>query len=203
LIDVSKLALGYGDEPLFKEVSFQLREGDRIRLHGRNGAGKSTLVKAIIAHAADQPLESKVFDGVIETEAKINIGVYEQEIDPQYLKMTLGQAIEHVYMEKDIPVGDQKVRQLLGDYLFNPATDADVPITRLSGGQKARFQLMNMLAGEPQVLILDEPTNHLDLPSIEELEDALKSYHGAIIFISHDSYFARNISGETVGIGNQ
>jgi ATP-binding cassette subfamily F protein 3 len=71
-------------------------------------------------------------------------------------------------------------------------------LTRLSGGQKARFQLMNMLAGDPHILVLDEPTNHLDLPSIEELENALETYHGAVIFISHDSYFARNVGGDTI-----
>jgi ATPase subunit of ABC transporter with duplicated ATPase domains len=99
-----------------------------------------------------------------------------------------------------VAIGETKVKQLLGDYLFNPNTDGDVPLSRLSGGQKARFQLMNMLAGNPQILILDEPTNHLDLPSIEELEDALADYKGAIIYISHDSYFARNLGGETTHI---
>ena len=72
----------------------------------------------------------------------------------------------------------------------------------LSGGQKARFQLIAMLANDPQILILDEPTNHLDLPSIEELEEALAAYHGAIIYISHDSYFADKIGGETLAIGS-
>jgi ATP-binding cassette subfamily F protein uup len=60
---------------------------------------------------------------------------------------------------------------------------------------------MNMLANDPQLLILDEPTNHLDLPSIEELEDALGQYHGAIIYVSHDSYFVKNLGGETIPIG--
>jgi ATPase subunit of ABC transporter with duplicated ATPase domains len=59
-----------------------------------------------------------------------------------------------------------------------------------------------MLLGEPLLLILDEPTNHLDLPSIEELEDALANYHGAVIYISHDSYFAKKLGGQTIAIGN-
>lgn len=194
LVDVSKLSLGY-DKPLFEDVSFQLREGDKLRLHGRNGAGKTTLVQAIIAKAHDFDPASKRLAGVVAVEKQLQIGVYEQEIDPKYLSMTLAQAIEHAFMAKDVPISDQKIKQLLGDYLFNPATDGAAPIQQLSGGQKARFQLMNMLAGDPQILILDEPTNHLDLPSIEELEDALKQYHGAIIYISHDSYFAANIGG--------
>ncbi|OYW42437.1 hypothetical protein B7Z28_01540, partial [Candidatus Saccharibacteria bacterium 32-45-3] len=71
----------------------------------------------------------------------------------------------------------------------------------LSGGQKARFQLITMLANDPQLLVLDEPTNHLDLPSIEELEMALGGYSGAILYVSHDSYFCEKIGGEVVLVG--
>ena len=83
-------------------------------------------------------------------------------------------------MEKDVPIGDQKVKKLLGDYLFNPATDGATPVNQLSGGQKARFQLIRMLCNDPIILVLDEPTNHLDLPSIEELEDALARTTGQL-----------------------
>lgn len=199
LVDVSKLSLGY-NEPLFSSMDFQLREGEKLRLHGRNGAGKTTLIKAILAAAAGNKPESTIYSGVIDTLRELRIGVYEQEISPQYLDMTLAGAIEHSFMAKDVKVGDEKIKQLLGDYLFNPMTDGIVPISRLSGGQKARFQLMNMLANDPVLLILDEPTNHLDLPSIEELEDALKQYHGAIIYVSHDSYFVKNIGGTELAI---
>ncbi|MCA9329437.1 ABC-F family ATP-binding cassette domain-containing protein [Candidatus Saccharibacteria bacterium] len=199
LVEVRKLSLGYG-QPLFNDIGFDLREGERIRLHGRNGAGKSTLVKAIVAKVHDTPLESTILEGTIACQKELKVGVYEQELDPEYLDLTLAGAIEKAYMAKEVPISDQKVMQLLGDYLFNPATDGDVPLQRLSGGQKARFQLINMLAGDPQILVLDEPTNHLDLPSIEELENALETYHGSVIYISHDSYFARNIGGQTIDI---
>lgn len=200
LVEVSKLSLGY-DTPLFDDVSFQLREGEKLRLHGRNGAGKTTLVKAILATSINQKAEAKVFGGLIDTAKELKIGVYEQEISPKYLKLPLAVAIEQSFMAKGVKVSDQKTKQLLGDYLFNPNTDGDVPISRLSGGQKARFQLMNMLADDPALLILDEPTNHLDLPSIEELEDALGQYHGAIIYVSHDSYFVKNVGGVELPIG--
>lgn len=200
LVDVSKLSIGYA-EPLFEDLSFQLREGEKLRLHGRNGAGKTTLIKAILAAATGQKPEASIYGGVIDSLRELRIGVYEQEISSQYLSMKLGAAIEHALLAKDVMAGDSKIKQLLGDYLFNPMTDGDVPISRLSGGQKARFQLMNMLANDPQLLILDEPTNHLDLPSIEELEDALKQYHGAIIYVSHDSYFVKNLGGDTISIG--
>lgn len=203
LVEVKNVSLGYDETPLFAGVSFDLREGDRVRLHGRNGAGKSTLVKAIVARVQDEPTESKIFEGTIASERELLVGVYEQEIDEAYLPMKLSEAIEQAYKAKNIPVSDQVVKKLLGDYLFNPSSDGDVPLSRLSGGQKARFQLMNMLAGDPQILILDEPTNHLDLPSIEELENALADYHGAVVFISHDSYFAQHVGGQTVTIGAQ
>lgn len=200
LIEAHKVSLGYGETPLFEDVSFQLREGERIRLHGRNGAGKTTLVRAILAQATGTDAPSTSFFGHIMTEKELVVGNYEQELDPVYLDMTLQHAIEHVYMRKNVPINDQKVKQLLGDYLFQASSDGAMPIKLLSGGQKARFQLMSMLVSDPLVLILDEPTNHLDLPSIEELETALSQYHGAIIYISHDSYFTRNIGGETVNI---
>jgi ATPase subunit of ABC transporter with duplicated ATPase domains len=200
LIKASKLSLGYDDKPLFKDINFNLHEGERLRLHGRNGAGKSTIVQAIMAEVNDQPLASKCFDGIIEIEKGIKIGLYEQEINKKYLTMTLSEAIENILREKDLPVSQQNVKQLLSDYLFNPGSDGQMLVERLSGGQKARVQLISMLANDPQILILDEPTNHLDLPSIEELENSMKNYHGAIIYISHDSFFAKKMGGKTIVI---
>lgn len=202
LVETRNLSLGYGDTPLFTDVNISLHEGERIRLHGRNGAGKTTLVNAIIAKAQHLAAPAKQFSGSIAVEKDLNIGLYEQEIDAKYLPMKLRDAIEQSHFDKDVPVSDQKVKQLLSEYLFNPATDGDTPIDRLSGGQKARFQLIRMLLSNPLLLVLDEPTNHLDLPSIEELEDALSRYHGAVIYISHDSFFAAKVGGTTIPIGS-
>lgn len=200
LLKAEGVSLGYGDAPLFAPVNFELRSGGKVELKGRNGAGKTTMVQAILSTVYDKIVPSKVFSGQIEFEPRIRIGVYEQEIDPKYLSMTLASAIEHIHIEKDLSITGEKVKQLLSDYLFNPHSDALMPLERLSGGQKARFQLINMLAGDPQILILDEPTNHLDLPSIEELEDALGQYHGAILYISHDSFFSNNLGGKVVEV---
>jgi ATPase subunit of ABC transporter with duplicated ATPase domains len=114
--------------------------------------------------------------------------------------MTLAQAILEAYTEAGVTVNDQKVKQVMSDYLFEPQLDGQMPIERLSGGQKARFQLIKMLCAGPNLLILDEPTNHLDLPSIEELEKALDRYTGSVLYISHDSYFTRGVGGELVEI---
>ncbi len=200
VIKAEKISLGYGDAPLFAPVSFDLRIGNKLELKGRNGAGKTTLVQAILSSAAHKKPTAKIFSGHIESEPRLRIGVYEQEIDSKYLSMKLSDAIEQIHLEKDLSITDEKVKQLLSDYLFNPHADGQMPLEKLSGGQKARFQLINMLAGDPQVLILDEPTNHLDLPSIEELEDALRQYHGAILYISHDSFFTKNLGGQVIEV---
>lgn len=200
LIESHKLSLGY-EKPLFSDISFQLRESERIRLHGRNGAGKTTLIEAILAQALGTTAKAQKFDGHVAVEKEIKIGVYEQEIDKKIFDLTLFEALEQVLLSKKVNASDQRIRQLMSDYLFHPQGDAGLKIERLSGGQKARFQLISMLANDPQVLILDEPTNHLDLPSIEELETALGGYGGAIIYVSHDSYFADKLKATEVKIG--
>ena len=141
-----------------------------------------------------------LYSGNLFLDSQVRVGVYEQEIDERYLADPLEVAIEKLYLSRDLPISDTKIRQLMADYLFTEA-DRMTPLERLSGGQKARFQIIAMLANDPQLLILDEPTNHLDLPSIEELETALAKYSGAILYVSHDNYFRREIGGEVVQIG--
>jgi ATP-binding cassette subfamily F protein 3 len=140
-----------------------------------------------------------VYAGTVAVDTAVRVGLYEQEISSDLFEMNLSTAIEHVYMKHDISINETKVRQLLGDYLFEQS-DGNLPVSSLSGGQKARLQLIAMLANNPNVLILDEPTNHLDLPSIEELEAALDKYKGAILYVSHDSYFQQAIGGAVVHV---
>jgi ATPase subunit of ABC transporter with duplicated ATPase domains len=199
LFQVVDLSLGY-QAPLFADVSFDLSVGERLQLHGRNGAGKSTLVKTLIAAAAGARGAANVFAGTLAVGPKTVIGLYEQELDENYLSLPLGVAIKRVYEDAGQPITDQRVKQTLAEYLFDPTVDGRLEIQRLSGGQKARFQLIKMLAAGPNLLILDEPTNHLDLPSIEELENALAKYQGAILYISHDSYFAASVGGDLLEI---
>ncbi len=202
LVEIKNLSLGYV-QALFSGLNFSLSSGDRLHLKGRNGVGKSTLVKTIIAQVLDQPTPAHIISGVINVSPKIKLGVYEQEISASWLKMKLGDAIQAAYNAKKLPINDQLIKQTLADYLFDPGSDFDQPVRLLSGGQKARLQIINLLAGDPNLLILDEPTNHLDLPSIEEFERALKNYHGAVIYVSHDSYFAEAMGGEVIEIGAQ
>ena len=199
LVEAKDVALGYGDAPLFEGVNIDLREGEAMELRGRNGAGKTTLIKALLGDRIGVG-DPKMFAGTLTLDSHVRIGIYEQEVSGEYFELSLFEAIERMYLDKGLSISTTKVRSLLADYLFTES-DGKVPLSRLSGGQKARFQLISMLANDPQLLILDEPTNHLDLPSIEELETALEKYSGAILYVSHDNYFRDKIGGEIVQIG--
>ena len=199
--EAKQVALGYGDDILFDGVSFQLREKEAIEVRGRNGAGKTTLIKQLLSQS--KPDSAIVlFDGELILDPTIAVGVYEQEVSQKYFEMSLKDAIEQMYLDMNLAIGETKVRQLMNNYLFTGA-DYDIPVARLSGGQKARLQVIKMLANSPKLLILDEPTNHLDLPSIEELETALMKYSGAILYVSHDGYFRDAIGGDVVQVGAQ
>ncbi len=194
LVSAKSLSLGY-DTPLFSGINIDLREGEALELRGRNGAGKTTIIKALLGDKTP-----KYFEGELELDQKVRVGIYEQEVSGSYFSLSLHDAIERMYLDKNLSVNETIIRRLMSDYLFTEG-DGLVPVSRLSGGQKARFQLITMLADNPHLLILDEPTNHLDLPSIEELENALERFNGAILYVSHDSYFQQNLGGEVVHIG--
>lgn len=196
LITVRDLSLGYDDKHLFDGINIDLREGEALELRGRNGAGKTTLIKALLGNKNGDIVQ---FAGEISLDKHVRIGIYEQEVLPTYFDLPLEGAIERMYLDRNLSITTTKIRSLMSDYLFTES-DSKTPISKLSGGQKARFQLIAMLSNNPQLLILDEPTNHLDLPSIEELESALKKYSGAVLYVSHDGYFRQAMSGEVLQI---
>jgi ATP-binding cassette subfamily F protein 3 len=143
-------------------------------------------------------LPIKIFSGEIRIANSIKLGIYEQEISGEYLDMTLSKAILKVFNKEGIDLTPNQLMATFDNYLFDTLIHFDAPIKTLSGGEKARFQLIKMLAGNPNLLIMDEPTNHLDLPSIEVLENFIKEYTGAIIYVSHDSYFVDTVAGKEV-----
>ena len=198
LVRAENLALGYGSledalenkngaKILFENVNFDLKVGGILEIFGRNGVGKTSLIKTIFGAENEK---AEIYDGKIFLDEAARVGVYSQEIGSEFFKMNLKDAIEKIYLDQNLSISEDEIYRILHQYLFS-AEDFETPIRELSGGQKARFQLIKMLSNEPQILILDEPTSHLDLPSIEELEQALKNYSGAIIFVSHDDYFRK------------
>lgn len=193
IFKVENLSIGY-DHPLFAGKNFELLESGTLEIRGRNGAGKSTLIKALLGDPKVQ-----IFAGQIHRDPHTKIGIYEQEVSKNYFHLSLHDAIERIYLDQKLNITETKIRQLTADYLFAPE-DLATPVAALSGGQKARLQIIKMLSISPQLLILDEPTSHLDLPSIEELENALTKYAGAILYISHDNYFRRNLPAQILEI---
>ena len=198
LVRAENLALGYGSledalenkngtKILFENVNFDLKVGGILEIFGRNGVGKTSLIKTIFGAENEK---AEIYDGKIFLDESARVGIYSQEISSEFFEMNLKDAIEKIYLDQNISITEEKIYRILHQYLFF-VEDFETPIRELSGGQKARFQLIKMLSNEPQILILDEPTSHLDLPSIEELERALKNYSGAIIFVSHDDYFRK------------
>ena len=215
LVQVENLALGYGSledaldgknnaKILFEDLNFNLKVGGILEIFGRNGTGKTSLIKTIFGIKKQK---AEIYDGNIFLDETAKIGIYQQEIDAEFFEMNLKDAIEKIYLDQNLLISEEKIRRILSQYLFN-LEDFETPISQLSGGQKARFQLIKMLSNDPQILILDEPTSHLDLPSIEELERALKNYSGAIVFVSHDDYFRKALKNtdkdfQTVNIGEK
>ena len=198
LVRTENLALGYGSledaleskngaKILFENVNFDLKVGGILEIFGRNGVGKTSLIKTIFGAENEK---AEIYNGNIFLDETARIGIYSQEIGSEFFEMNLKDAIEKIYLDQNISITEEKIYRILHQYLFS-VEDFETPIRELSGGQKARFQMIKMLSNEPQILILDEPTSHLDLPSIEELERALKNYSGAIIFVSHDDYFRK------------
>lgn len=198
LVRAENLALGYGSledalenkngaKILFENVNFNLKVGGIVEIFGRNGVGKTSLIKTIFGTENEK---AEIYDGKTFLDETARVGIYSQEISSDFFEMNLKDAIEKIYLDQNISITEEKIYRILHQYLFS-TEDFETPIRELSGGQKARFQLIKMLSNEPQILILDEPTSHLDLPSIEELERALKNYSGAIIFVSHDDYFRK------------
>ena len=191
LISASELSIGY-EVPIAAGINFDIHEGELLEIRGRNGAGKTTLIKAILG--LDGP---KIFDGEAKIDPHARISIYEQEVNDKFFGLTLLEAIERIYFDRGLSCPEQKIRTIMSNYLFTEA-DRVIRVRDLSGGQKARLQIIAMLATDPDLLILDEPTSHLDLPSIEELEAAIAKYKGAIIYISHDNYFRDKLGGTII-----
>ena len=178
VLQADGLSKGFGGRTLFEDVSFTLRQGERIALVGPNGAGKTSFLRVLLGDASsDNP------SALLRYGARVRVGYYDQElrgVDP-----------ERTLIEEMIRlVGDVEAHNLLGRFLF-PYDAQYKRISDLSGGERARLALLKLTLGEYNFLILDEPTNHLDVEMIEALEDALNAFEGTLLIVSHDRSFIR------------
>lgn len=182
IIEIQHVSKSFKDKVIVKEFSYTFKKGDRIGIVGKNGMGKSTLLGMI--NGEIKPDIGKVVKG--ET---IKIGYYKQDglvFDPEQ------KVIENVReVAEFIKMGDGReisASAFLTLFLFPPATQY-AQISKLSGGEKRRLQLLKVLIENPNFLILDEPTNDLDIATLNVLEEFLMSYGGCLLVVSHDRYF--------------
>ncbi|MGL4608374.1 MAG: ribosomal protection-like ABC-F family protein [Trueperaceae bacterium] len=176
VLQAQALEKSFGSKKLFQAVEFTIRQGERIALVGPNGAGKSTFIKVLLG---DVPSDNPA--AVLRFGSRVRAGYYDQELRGVNPENTL--IAEMIRL-----VGDKEAHNLLGRFLF-PYDAQYKTIKDLSGGERARLALLKLTLGECNFLVLDEPTNHLDVEMIEALEDALATYKGTLLVISHDRRF--------------
>ena len=188
VLHVSELSKKFDDEKLFENVSFNIYKNERVGLIGPNGIGKTTLFKMIT-----QDLEKS--SGEIKLGHKVNIGYFDQEQSDLHSNKTI---VDELWDEH--PGFDHhRVRTLLAQFLFF-GDDIFKEISDLSGGEKSRIALLQLMLSKANFLLMDEPTNHLDIDSKEVLEDALLNYEGTLFVISHDRYFLNKVTDKILDI---
>ena len=191
VLTVDNLTKGFDGTVLFDNICFQIKRGERVALIGSNGTGKTTILKLINGII---PADS----GSIYLGAKVNIGYYDQEhhvLDPD---KTIFDEIRDAYPD----LNNTQIRNTLAAFLF---TNEDVfkYIKDLSGGERGRVSLAKLMLSNANFLIIDEPTNHLDITSKEILENALNSYTGTVLFVSHDRYFINSTATRIIELANK
>jgi ATP-binding cassette subfamily F protein 3 len=188
LLNIKKVNFFYKEENyLIKNVSFSIKKTDKICVIGKNGKGKSTLLKLITG-------DLKPISGDINIHQKTNFGYFGQmNIDRLSPNNSVYQEIQSYVPEME----ETKVRQVCGSMMFSSRLSGK-PIKVLSGGEKSRVMLGKILLKPANLLMLDEPTNHLDLDSCESLLQAIKAFDGAVMMVTHDEYFLREVANKLV-----
>lgn len=170
------------NKPLFRDVSLHIRKGERVFLLGPNGCGKTTLFRILMK-------KIKPDAGLVQYGANVRPGYYDQTQSGLCARATALEEIQNAYPH----MNDTQARSALAMFLFR-GDDVFKPVSALSGGEKARIELLKLMLSESNFLLLDEPTNHLDADSREALEHALEGYEGTLFAITHDRYLANRLA---------
>ena len=191
VLTVEGLSKAFPGQTLFTDISFEIKRGERVALIGNNGTGKTTILK--------------ILNGIVAADAgrfalgsKVQIGYYDQEHHVLHMEKTIFQEISDTYPT----LTETEIRNMLAAFLFT-GDDVFKLISSLSGGERGRVSLAKLMLSEANFLILDEPTNHLDIASKEILEEALNSYTGTVLYVSHDRYFINQTATRIMDLTNQ
>lgn len=185
------LSKSFGDVTLFSDIDFEIKRGEHVAIIGDNGTGKTTLLKII-----KELLPADT--GVITLGTNVEIGYYDQEHQVLHPEKTLFDEISDAYPD----MTNTEIRNTLAAFLF---TEDDVfkQIKSLSGGERGRVSLAKLMLSDANFLLLDEPTNHLDIDSKEILEDAIRSFEGTVLYVSHDRYFVNTTATRILHLTDQ
>jgi ATPase subunit of ABC transporter with duplicated ATPase domains len=187
---LDRVSKAYGRHVVHAGLSLTIRRGERWCVMGQNGAGKTTLLKMVAGTLAPD-------SGTVRLGASLKLGYFAQQsldlLDP---RLTVWEQIEADFPTEGVPV----LRKLLGAFQFS-GDEIDKKIRSLSGGERSRLLLARMLLDPPNFLVLDEPTNHLDLATKEMLVEALGSFEGTMLFVSHDRTFLRGLANRVLELG--
>ena len=178
VLTVEELSKTFPGQTLFQNISFEIKRGERVALIGNNGTGKTTLLKIL-----NQVIPAD--SGKFTLGSKVQIGYYDQEHHVLHMEKTVFQEISDTYPT----LTETQIRNMLAAFL--------------SGGERGRVSLAKLMLSEANFLILDEPTNHLDIASKEILEEALNSYTGTVLYVSHDRYFINQTATRIMDLTNQ
>lgn len=179
--EAEHLKIGYNGR-VIKELSLKLRRGQKIGIIGANGTGKTTFLKTVAG-------ELPAVDGKGNLGNNVLLAYYDQQTASIQSEDTVLKHFHDLYPA----MTEKEVRNTLGMYLFT-GQDAAKKVSNLSGGEKARLMLAELITGRPNLMVLDEPTNHMDIKARETLESAFKAYTGTMLFVSHDRYFISQLA---------
>ncbi len=179
---INNVSMAFGIKNIFKDVTIDLKRGERAFLLGDNGCGKTTLLKIISGELA-------ALSGDIKLGTNVKIGYFDQTQENLDYNKTVFDEVYDSYPRLSVT----EIRNSLASFLFK-GEDVFKPISALSGGERAKVSLLKLMLSGANLLLLDEPTNHLDISSREALETALESYEGTIFAVSHDRYFINKLS---------
>ena len=190
ILTAENLTVGYGDTEVVSNIKFDIYRGEKIGIIGHNGSGKSTLLKTMIG-------ELSPVSGDLKLGNNVDVAYFDQELSDLDLEKTV---LENMW-EMDPIVEMGVMRSFLGKFGFT-GEDALKRVKTLSGGEKTKLSLARLLYKPANFIIFDEPTNHLDIVSREALEDALKSFEGTFLVVSHDRYFLDKVAEKIFFVNN-